>query len=79
MFYLRYNFLQGVIIITMKIDQTEFTVEYQDPYGVVYYRNVKASDFAEAKVMITQIHSDVAIRAVTRVTEGYDGNDIEQQ
>ena len=50
----------------MENEQTEYTVEYQDRYGVVYYRNVKAEDIAEAKAMIQLIQPDVIIRAVTR-------------
>ncbi|WP_240422072.1 hypothetical protein [Paenibacillus periandrae] len=51
----------------MENEQTEFTVEYQDNYGVVYYRNVKATDIAEAKVIIRQMQPDVVIRAITLV------------
>jgi len=51
----------------MENEQTEFTVEYQDSYGVAYYRNVKATDIAEAKVIILQMQPDVIIRAVTLV------------
>ncbi|MFC4305287.1 hypothetical protein [Cohnella boryungensis] len=49
----------------MESEQAEYTVEYQDTYGVVYYRNVKASDIAEAKALIRQGNPDVVIRAAT--------------
>ncbi len=48
-------------------EQTEYTVEYQDRYGVVYYRNVQATDIAEAKARIQQMLPDVTIRAVTSI------------
>jgi len=53
----------------MENEQAEYTVEYQDTYGVVYYRNVKASDFAEAKALIRQGNPDVVIRAATLVLD----------
>ncbi|OBZ17230.1 hypothetical protein [Bacillus sp. FJAT-26390] len=51
----------------MKNEQSQFTVEYQDHYGVVYYRNVKAANIAEANMIIRQKQPDVIIRAVTLV------------
>ncbi len=51
----------------METGQTEYTVEYQDSCGVVYYRNIKALDFAEAKAIIRQGNPDAVIRAVTLV------------
>lgn len=60
----------------MEIEQAEYRVEYQDPYGVTYYRNVKATDFAEAKEIIRQRHPDVVIRAVTEVPDENPSDDI---
>ncbi len=46
-------------------EQIEYIVEYQDAYGVLYFENVKASNFSEAKMHIRQRLPDVVIRAVT--------------
>lgn len=59
----------------MDSKQSEFAVEYQDPNGVVYYRNIKATDFAEAKVYILERYPDVVIRAVTLVPDDDKAND----
>jgi len=59
----------------MDIRQSEFSVEYQDPNGVLYYRNIKATDFAEAKACILQRYPDVVIRAVTLLTDDDNAND----
>lgn len=53
----------------MEKEKAEYTVEYQDILGVVYYRNVKASDVAEAKALIRQGSPDIVIRAVTLVPD----------
>ncbi len=45
--------------------ELEYTVEYQDGYGVLYFDNVKASDLSDAKMQIRQRFPDVTIRAVT--------------
>ncbi|MDP5273535.1 hypothetical protein [Chengkuizengella axinellae] len=46
-----------------------FTVEYECSLGVVYYRNVVASDFEQAKTYIHQQQPDVIIRAVTMMED----------
>jgi hypothetical protein len=51
----------------MENEQIEYTVEYQDGYGVIYFENVKASDLSDAKMQIRQKSPDVTIRAVTVV------------
>lgn len=50
-------------------EQILYTVEYEDYCGVVYYRNVKAADFSEAKMIVRQSHPDAVIRAVTQVAD----------
>ncbi|GGF96460.1 hypothetical protein GCM10010912_46620 [Paenibacillus albidus] len=45
--------------------ELEYTVEYQDSYGVIYFENIKASDLSDAKMQIRQRFPDVSIRAVT--------------
>lgn len=52
----------------MENEQIEYTVEYQDMYGVVYFKNVIATSFSEAKVQVSQQFPDVLIRAVTVVS-----------
>ncbi|MFC5470871.1 hypothetical protein ACFPPD_19465 [Cohnella suwonensis] len=51
----------------MENEQIEYTVEYQDGYGVLYFENIKASDLSDAKMQIRQRFPDVTIRAVTVV------------
>ncbi|QWU14879.1 hypothetical protein SAMN04487895_10953 [Paenibacillus sophorae] len=51
----------------MDDDRVEYTVEYQDTNGILYFENVKASNLSEAKVQIRQRLPDVFIRAVTIV------------
>lgn len=46
-------------------EQIEYTVEYQDSYGVTYFENIKASDLSDAKTKIIQKFPDITIRAVT--------------
>lgn len=53
----------------MENKQLEYTVEYVDHLGVVYYENVQAAGVSEAKLLITGRFPDVTIRAVT-VVEG---------
>lgn len=53
-----------------------YTVEYECPiYGVVYYQNVSACDFDEARWHIHSVQPDAIIRAVSLlpadITEGY--------
>jgi|GEM_PF-1160365 len=47
--------------------ELEYTVEYQDAYGVLYFENVKATDLSDAKMKIHQRYPDVVFRAVTAV------------
>ncbi|MNJ47486.1 hypothetical protein [Paenibacillus fonticola] len=51
----------------MENDQIEFTVEYQDSNGVLYFENIKASNLSDAKMQVRQRFPDVNIRAVTIV------------
>ncbi|MBB6695326.1 hypothetical protein H7B90_28410 [Cohnella xylanilytica] len=51
----------------MEKKQIEYTVEYMDQNGVVYFENVKASGLSDAKRQIRQRFADVTIRAVTVV------------
>ncbi|WP_232695747.1 hypothetical protein [Brevibacillus daliensis] len=51
----------------MENEQIEYTVEYQDTYGVLYFENVKAFNLSDAKMKIRQRFPDVFIRAVTTV------------
>ncbi len=51
----------------MENEELEYTVEYQDGYGVLYFENVKASDLLDAEMQIRQRFPDVTIRAVTIV------------
>lgn len=51
----------------MESEELEFTVEYQDGYGVLYFENVKASDLSQAKMQIRRMFPAVTIRAVTVV------------
>lgn len=53
----------------MDNEQIEYTVEYQDAYGVLYFENVKANNFAEAKTQIRQRFPDVVISAITIVSK----------
>ncbi|GGG78662.1 hypothetical protein [Paenibacillus radicis (ex Gao et al. 2016)] len=53
----------------MDNEQIEYTVEYQDNYGVMYFENVKANNVAEAKMQISQRLPDVVIRAITVVSK----------
>jgi hypothetical protein len=46
-------------------EEHEYTVEYQDAYGVLYFENVKASNLSDAKMQVFQRLPDVNIRAVT--------------
>jgi len=48
-------------------EELEYTVEYQDGYGMLYFENVKATDLSDAKIQIRQRFPDVTIRAVTVV------------
>lgn len=48
----------------MDEQQLEYTVEYQDGYGVTYFDNVVACSIADAKGLIRSRHPDVNIRAV---------------
>ncbi|WP_113029359.1 hypothetical protein [Paenibacillus contaminans] len=61
--------------MNIRQSESEFSVEYQDPNGVLYYRNIKATDFAEAKAYILQRYPDVVIRAVTLLTDDDNAND----
>lgn len=49
----------------MENELKEFTVEYQDINGVIFYRNVLATDADEARVIICQMQPNPIIRAVT--------------
>lgn len=51
----------------MENEQMEYTVEYQDAYGVLYFENVKASNLSDAKMRVLQRFPDIDIRAVTIV------------
>ncbi|UVI29475.1 hypothetical protein [Paenibacillus spongiae] len=53
----------------MNTEQTEYTVEYEDRYGVLYYANVKADNVDDAAMRLRQLYPDAVIRAVTRVPE----------
>lgn len=59
----------------MENEQKDFSVEYQDPNGVVFYRNVRAEDITEAKQIMNQLHPEANIRAVSLVpTDGIENN-----
>ncbi|NIK21865.1 hypothetical protein [Paenibacillus lupini] len=58
----------------MENEQIDFSVEYQDTNGVVFYRNVKAEDVAEAKQIMNQLHPEAIIRAVSLVPNEVIGN-----
>ncbi|RKP58073.1 hypothetical protein D7Z26_00780 [Cohnella endophytica] len=49
----------------MDQDQAEFTVEYQDMNGILYYEIVRAADIAGAKAFISGKYPEAFIRAVT--------------
>jgi len=62
--------LLGVKVITaqgIESEKLEFTVEFQDLNGVVYYENVWAASAADAHTQIQFRRSDVRIRAVTQI------------
>lgn len=50
-------------------EKIEYTVEYQDAYGVLYFENVQANNFSEAEMQIRQRLPDVVVRAVTIVSK----------
>lgn len=52
----------------MENEQIEYTVEYQDSYGVVYFENVKALSLSDAKMQVHQRFLEANIRAVTAVS-----------
>ncbi|MDO3413012.1 hypothetical protein QWJ34_24830 [Saccharibacillus sp. CPCC 101409] len=52
----------------------EYTVEYQDVYGVLYFTNVYASDTTDAKSQVLRQIADAKIRAVTIVEREADGS-----
>ncbi|MFP4977517.1 hypothetical protein ACE6ED_19080 [Paenibacillus sp. CN-4] len=52
----------------MENEQIEYTVEYQDSYGVVYFENVKALSLSDAKIQVHQRIPEANIRAVTAVS-----------
>lgn len=58
----------------MENEQIDFSVEYQDTNGVVFYRNVRAEDVAEAKQIMKQLHPEAIIRAVSLVPNEVIGN-----
>ncbi|MGO4106472.1 hypothetical protein [Paenibacillus sp. YAF4_2] len=58
----------------MENEQIDFSVEYHDPNGVVFYRNVRAVDIAEAKQIISLLHPEAVIRAVSLVPAEVIGN-----
>ncbi|QHT59763.1 hypothetical protein GXP70_07225 [Paenibacillus lycopersici] len=49
----------------MEQEQREYTVEYQDGYGVLYYETVTADGLSEAETQVRRRYPDVTIRAVT--------------
>ncbi|WP_152393852.1 DeoR/GlpR family DNA-binding transcription regulator [Paenibacillus guangzhouensis] len=62
--------LLGVKVITaqgIESEGLEFTVEFQDLNGVVYYENVWAASAADAQTQIQFRRSDVRVRAVTQI------------
>lgn len=59
----------------MENEELEYTVEYQDAYGVLYFEIVKASDLSDAKMQVQQRFPDVTIRAVTVVPH----NNVDEQ
>jgi hypothetical protein len=62
----------------METELELYTVEYVEPYSrVVYFREVKAADFVDAKQQISTIHPDVIIRAVSRVAKPLSDNESE--
>ncbi|MCM3781896.1 hypothetical protein M3231_02815 [Neobacillus mesonae] len=46
-----------------------FSVEYQDSYGIIYTRVLRANSVAEAKIIVQNNYPDVVIRAVTLIPE----------
>ncbi|MCP1427343.1 hypothetical protein J3D43_005859 [Paenibacillus xylanexedens] len=53
----------------MDREAIEFSVEFQDSYGIIYTRELRAESIAEAKIIIQNNYPDVIVRAVTRITE----------
>lgn len=53
----------------MEREQAEYTVEYLDMNGILYYENVMAVDFSEAKERIRSRYPEASVRAVTLVGE----------
>ncbi|WP_340013266.1 hypothetical protein [Paenibacillus sp. FSL K6-1318] len=53
----------------MDREVNEYSVEFQDSYGIIYTRELRAESIAEAKIIIQNNYPDVVVRAVTRITE----------
>jgi len=53
----------------MDKEAIEYSVEFQDSYGIIYTRELRADSIAEAKIIIQNNYPDVVVRAVTRITE----------
>lgn len=56
------------VVKCLENEELEYTVEYQDAYGVLYFENVKASNLSNAKMQVCQRFPDANIRAVTIIT-----------
>ncbi|EEM02419.1 MULTISPECIES: hypothetical protein [Bacillus] len=51
----------------MSSKKKDYTVEYQCPKGIVYYKKVQASDIEEAKQQILAQQPDMKVRAVSLI------------
>lgn len=56
-------------MIKMDREVIEYSVEFQDSYGIIYTRELRAESIAEAKIIIQNNYPDVVVRAVTRITQ----------
>ncbi|MDT9718034.1 hypothetical protein QVE09_03945 [Paenibacillus sp. ClWae2A] len=53
----------------MDREAIEYSVEFQDSYGIIYTQELRAESIAEAKMIIQNNYPDVVVRAVTRIIE----------